>query len=411
LSIPVGDPDLPPPDPRAPLLRACFEALPDPVLVRDRRGRVLFENRRARELFTLPEGAGEDARRRVEANHLRFSACLAARPREAADANADAVTLHLAEPGTGRERVFHAATAPLAADGAVPEGATVTLLREFGDAGEGRAQEERAGEDRQRSAFFASMSHELRTPVNALLGYAHVLREGIYGPLTDRQDHALKRMESAGAHLLELVDDLMDLARLEAGRLELHLRPVALDTLVAEVTAGARPLARSRGLELLVDVPADLPTLVSDAARLRQVVRNLLSNAVKFTHTGGVSLVARPAGDHAVEIAVADTGIGIAPEEIPRIFDDFRQVDQSSSREFSGTGVGLSLVRKLLGVLGGSLLVESVPGEGSVFTVRLPLRSPVAESAAVHPPLEAEVRIVQGGVDVPLAPAGGDARR
>jgi signal transduction histidine kinase len=402
VSVPVGDPDLPAPDPRAPLLRACFEALPDPVLVTDRRGRVLFENRRARELFTLAEGAKAEARRRVEANHLRFAAFLAAHRNVGADGDTRAATLRLAEPVTGAERVFHAAASPLGGGAPLPEGATVSLLRDLTG----------AGEDRHRSAFFASMSHELRTPVNALLGYAHVLREGIYGPLTDRQDHALDRMESAGTQLLELVDDLMDLARLEVGRLSIRLQPVALDTLVDEVVEWAGPLARSGGLELLVDVPGDLPPLVSDAARLRQVVRNLLSNAVKFTRAGGVSLVARPAGADAVEIAIADTGIGIAPEDIPRIFDDFRQVDQSSTREFAGTGVGLSLVRKLLGVLGGSLLVESAPGEGSVFTVRLPLRSPeaVEGAAAVRRALAAEVRIVRDGTEVPLAPLTAEGR-
>jgi signal transduction histidine kinase len=409
VSAPVGDPRLPPPDPRAPLLRALFDALPDPVRLADPRGRILFDNRRARELFTLDSGADEAIRRRVEANDFRFTSLLARG--EAPPGEPRELVLH--DPVSGAERVFEAALAPLDGDASLPA-ATVALLR---DVTAPSARLARQGAElerayRHRSAFLASMSHELRTPINVITGYAALLRERIYGPLSERQDDALARMEGATAHLLELVNDVLDVAKIEAGRMPLHLCPVALDELVRQVAESMEPLARSSGLALSVDVPPDLPPLVSDPARLRQILLNLLSNAVKFTRSGGVSLVARRAGDDAVEIVVSDTGIGIPPDELDRIFDDFRQVDQSSTREYEGTGLGLSIVRKLLGLLGGSIRVRSVPGEGSTFTITVPLRSrevPEGEEA-VRRALGGEVVVVRDGAAVRLpaedAPGG-----
>jgi signal transduction histidine kinase len=261
---------------------------------------------------------------------------------------------------------------------------------------------------RHKSEFLASMSHELRTPINALLGYTALLRERIYGDLSARQDEALQRMQSSSAHLLELVNDILDLARIEAGRMPVHLEAVPLGPMVESVLDSVEPLARAKGLELRVDVPAEIPALITDRTRLKQIVLNLMSNAVKFTRDGSVSVAVRPlpSGD-GVELAVADTGIGIVPEALAGIFDDFRQVDQSSTREFGGTGLGLSIVRKLLGLLGGSIRVESVPNAGSTFTVTLPYRTPeVAEGEeAIRRAMRGAAAIVVDGREETLPPA------
>jgi PAS domain S-box-containing protein len=261
---------------------------------------------------------------------------------------------------------------------------------------------------RHKSEFLASMSHELRTPINALLGYTALLRERIYGDLTDRQVEALGRMESSSGHLLELVNDILDLARIEAGRMPLHLEPVALAALVASVVDSVEPMASAKGLRLVVEVPAELPALITDRTRVKQIVLNLLSNAVKFTREGSVRVTGRalPA-EEAVELEVADTGIGIAAEALPGIFEDFRQVDQSSTREFGGTGLGLSIVRKLLGLLGGSIRAESEPDVGTTFTITLPLRSPdVPEGEeSIRRAMRGQAVIIRDGREEPLPPS------
>ncbi len=561
---------------RGELYGGISDALADPVLVTDRRNRILLENRRARLLFRVGPDDGEERRHRVEVNNYLFTSFLA-RPRPS---ETDARELTLVDPDTGAELLFEAVPAPLAGGTALPEGATVSLLRDVTDLrrashqlghqvrrvelAESRARSERdqlnlvlaqvgapivvtdergavvlmnreaqrlfrpaepaggaaaalaaanaerffarleeftaAGEVervlrvdlrdprsgaplpaeltsglirdgdgativivsilhdltqevenarlaselarvnegleqsirdataelqeqnaqlawqrqelerayRHKSEFLASMSHELRTPINALLGYTALLRERIYGELTERQEEALHRMQSSSEHLLELVNDILDLARIEAGRMPLHLEPVSLAALVASVLDSVEPMAHAKGLRLRVDVPPELPALITDRTRVKQIVLNLLSNAVKFTRDGSVSVAARALpGDEAVELAVADTGIGIAAEALPGIFDDFRQVDQSSTREFGGTGLGLSIVRKLLGLLGGSIRAESAPGEGTTFTVTLPLRSrDVPEGdEAIRRAMRGHATIVRDGHEQPLPPA------
>jgi signal transduction histidine kinase len=234
------------------------------------------------------------------------------------------------------------------------------------------------------------------------------MQDRIWGELTPKQAEALERMRGASEHLLDLVSDILDLAKIEAGKMPVHLEPVELADVFREVSLTIEPMVQKKGLEFVADVADDLPTLETDRTRVKQVVLNLLSNAVKFTHVGSVRLRARRADDaEAVEVEVADTGIGIREEELEAIFDDFRQVDQSSTREYGGTGLGLSIVRKLLGLLGGSVRVRSAPGRGSVFTVRLPLRS-----APVQPGEEAIRAASEGTVEIerrPLTPGAGAA--
>ena len=177
-------------------------------------------------------------------------------------------------------------------------------------------------------------------------------------------------------HLLELVNDILDLAKIEAGKMPVHVEPVDIAVLVRELSQTIEPMVRRKDLDYRVELAEDMPTLETDRTKVKQIVLNLLSNAVKFTHEGYIGISARAAEDgDGVILEVSDTGIGIAEEDIPKIFEDFRQADQSSTREYGGTGLGLSITKKLLHLLGGTIRVESAPGQGSTFTLRLPQRS------------------------------------
>ncbi|HEY0971699.1 MAG TPA: ATP-binding protein [Gemmatimonadales bacterium] len=229
--------------------------------------------------------------------------------------------------------------------------------------------------NRLKSEFLASMSHELRTPINALLGYASLLLDQIYGELTEGQAGALERIRGSAQHLLELINDLLDLARIEAGKMPVHLEPVSLDDLLAEVRSQVEALIGNRPVSFDCRLPHDPPVLYSDRTKLRQILLNLLSNAVKFTHEGTVTLEVELDGDR-VRFVVSDTGIGIRESDLATIWDDFRQVDQSRTREYGGTGLGLSITHKLVERLEGEISVRSVYGEGSTFSVTLPVREP-----------------------------------
>ncbi|HEY8176189.1 MAG TPA: ATP-binding protein [Gemmatimonadaceae bacterium] len=229
--------------------------------------------------------------------------------------------------------------------------------------------------NRLKSEFLASMSHELRTPINAIVGYAALLLEGMFGQLSDQQRDPLDRTRAAADHLRALIDDILDLAKIEAGKMEFALEELSLGEVMKEVSLQMEPMFRRKALSYTVDISHDAPTVVSDRTKLKQILLNLLSNAMKFTTRGGVSVVVRP---HAmgVRVDVNDTGIGIRPEHLSVIWEDFRQVDQSRTREFGGTGLGLSITRKLVERLGGTISVESIVGVGTSFTVMLPLEAP-----------------------------------
>ncbi|MEX2153136.1 MAG: ATP-binding protein [Gemmatimonadaceae bacterium] len=229
--------------------------------------------------------------------------------------------------------------------------------------------------NRLKSEFLASMSHELRTPINAIIGYAALLLEGMFGQLSDQQREPLDRSRAAADHLRALIDDILDLAKIEAGKMQFTLEKLALAEVMKEASQQMEPMIRRKSLSYTVDVSQDAPTILSDRTKLKQVLLNLLSNAMKFTNKGGVSIVVRP---HAmgVRIDINDTGIGIKPEHLSVIWEDFRQVDQSRTREFGGTGLGLSITRKLVERLGGTIAVESIVGVGTSFTVMLPLSAP-----------------------------------
>jgi signal transduction histidine kinase len=217
------------------------------------------------------------------------------------------------------------------------------------------------------------MSHELRTPLNAVLGHTSLLLDRLFGEITVQQTDSLERVRAAGQHLQALIDDILDLAKIEAGKMPLHLEDIALREVVIEVAQQLEPMVRKKGLDVTYRVGEDGMRVYTDRTKLKQILLNLLSNAVKFTHVGWVRLDATRSDDF-VRIAVSDSGIGIKTEHLDAIWEDFRQIDQSRTREFGGTGLGLSITRKLLERLGGSVQVESRYGEGTTFTVWLPVR-------------------------------------
>jgi signal transduction histidine kinase len=278
--------------------------------------------------------------------------------------------------------------------------------------------------NRAKSEFLANVSHELRTPLNAIVGFVEMLHDGVYGELAPRQVNPVQRVAASATHLRQLVDQILDLAKIAAGRLEVHAEPLDLRPFVLDVATEIEPLVAEKGLALSLGVPASLPKLRTDSTHLRQILVNLLGNAVKFTHQGGIAIRATlvdrnappppdtnpgvPNGEHAaprtaggkapsrrkpvsrpaaaalaahapdsarrwVAVQVADTGVGIAATDYDRIFDEFEQVGpRAGDSATRGTGLGLAISRRLARLLGGDLTVESVAGDGSTFTLWVP---------------------------------------
>jgi signal transduction histidine kinase len=225
-----------------------------------------------------------------------------------------------------------------------------------------------------KSDFIATMSHELRTPLNAILGYVDLLLSGVPEPLPVRAKAQVERVKVAARHLLKLIEEILLFSGLELSREEVRLEAVQLSKIIAETATLIAPLARARGLEFHTESPEHAVVLQTDPARVRQILVNLLSNAVKFTDEGEISLCAR-VRDARVLFEVCDTGIGISPEHLEKIFEPFQQIEQGPSRREGGTGLGLSVSRRLAQLLGGDVTVESKPGQGSKFTLQLPLRA------------------------------------
>jgi signal transduction histidine kinase/DNA-binding response OmpR family regulator len=234
-----------------------------------------------------------------------------------------------------------------------------------------------------KSQFLANMSHELRTPLNAIIGVTEMLLEDARDLKRDDEIEPLERVIRAARHLLALINDILDLSKIEAGKMELHLESFAVAPLVEDVVKTIQPLAQKNGNVLVVKCPADIGTIRADQTRVRQALLNLMSNANKFTERGSVTVsVRRTAGDggERIEMAVADTGIGMTPEQMGRLFEEFVQADASTTRKYGGTGLGLAISRRFCQMMGGDITVESEPGRGSTFTIRLP-----AEVLAAQP--------------------------
>jgi len=240
---------------------------------------------------------------------------------------------------------------------------------------------------RYKSEFLANMSHELRTPLNSSLILAKLLSDNSAGNLNDEQVRFAQTIYSAGNDLLNLINDILDISKVEAGKLELVPEELALRRVVEGMARTFEPLARQKSLEFRVDVAPNVPASIhTDRQRIEQILKNLLSNAVKFTDGGDVSLTVSATADGWVQFAVQDSGIGIAPEQQDRIFDAFHQADGSTARKYGGTGLGLSISRDLTALLGGTLTVASAPGEGSTFTLSLPRNGTVAATPPAPAP-------------------------
>jgi signal transduction histidine kinase len=234
---------------------------------------------------------------------------------------------------------------------------------------------------RHKSEFLANMSHELRTPLNAVLGYAELIQDGIYGEVPSKMADVLERIQQNGRHLLGLINDVLDLSKIEAGQLTLSPVDYSMRELVLDVVSATEALAAEKQLAIEVDAPADLPPGRGDERRLTQVLLNLVSNAIKFTEAGRVSIRAK-VEDGSFLVTVSDTGVGIAPEHQVRIFEEFQQVDSSSTRRKGGTGLGLAIAKRIVELHGGRIWVDSTPGQGSTFAFTLPLRVGEREKAA-----------------------------
>ncbi len=254
----------------------------------------------------------------------------------------------------------------------------------------GRLYQELVAASQHKSAFLANMSHELRTPLNAIIGYSEMLHET--AEEEGREDFLpdLEKIGQAGRHLLTLINDILDLSKIEAGKMEVYLEEVDLAELIEEVRAIAEPLAAANANRLDICIPPALGMVSTDRTKLKQSLLNLLSNASKFTRDGRVSLaVERGTGE--VSFAVADSGIGMSEEQLGRLFQAFSQADAATTRRYGGTGLGLAITRRFCEMLGGRITVESAPGRGSTFTIVLPVRglpaAEVAETAAVPGPV------------------------
>jgi signal transduction histidine kinase len=387
-------------------LDLIIDSVADPILVTDEAGDIVLMNTPAERLFTAPPDAPEIAHGRVRANgaHLTsFVSNLLSAGRERRHRG----EISLVDPLTGRSSPVEAiAGTILSEQGELTW--VVTILHDLTEALDKARlyqQLKRASEELEmkvqeataelaaqnellrrqhleleqasalKSQFLANMSHEFRTPLNAILGYTHMLLQGVSGQLTDVQRRNLTRIDSNSRHLLALINDILDITRIEAGRMPLTITTFRVPQLVGEVMAELEPIIKRSNLEVSARIPRQLPPLRSDRQKVKQVLVNLLSNALKFTHEGGVTVGAvYRSADRVMLLSVNDSGIGIPEEYQSKVFEDFRQLDSSPARGYGGTGLGLSICRRLAAMLGGSIELKSSAGKGSTFTLILPVR-------------------------------------
>jgi signal transduction histidine kinase len=383
-------------------LNLLIDSVADPIIVTDQAGEISLMNNPAERLFTVVPGSGEDAQRIVRANDAHFTSFVSGLLSTGWETTRRG-EIALMDPNTGRLVPVEALAAKMLSE--VGElTAIVTILHDRTEAIERNqlyeqlklASEELEGKVRAataelanqnellrrqaleleqasaaKSQFLANVSHELRTPLNAILGYAAMTLQGVSGELTAPQRRNLSRIDANARHLLTLINEILDITRIEAGRMPIQVVSFNLPELVREVTTELEPIIAKSGLEIVCRL-ADIPTLKTDRQKVKQILVNLLSNALKFTQKGSITIKAQTHARHTVSIAVIDTGIGIPKADHVKIFEDFRQVDSTPRRAFGGTGLGLSICRRLTTMLRGTLKVESKLGHGSTFTLTLP---------------------------------------
>jgi signal transduction histidine kinase len=384
-------------------LNLLIDSVADPIIVTDQEGEISLMNNPAERLFTVVSGSGEDAQRIVRANDAHFTSFVSGLLSTGWETTRRGEIL-LIDPNTGKPVPVEALAAKMLSDiGELT--AIVTILHDRTEAIERNqlyeqlklASEELEGKVREatgelanqnellrrqaleleqasaaKSQFLANVSHELRTPLNAILGYAAMTLQGVSGELSAPQRRNLSRIDANARHLLTLINEILDITRIEAGRMPIQIVAFNLPELVREVTTELEPIVAKSGLNVICKLPSDLPTMRTDRQKVKQILVNLLSNALKFTPKGSITIKAQAPAKQSVSIAVIDTGIGIPRGDQIKIFEDFRQVDQTPRRAYGGTGLGLSICRRLTTMLRGTLKVESKLGHGSTFTLTLP---------------------------------------
>jgi signal transduction histidine kinase len=267
-----------------------------------------------------------------------------------------------------------------------PDGTLVTAaIRDVTDRKRDMEDQNRRMQEanRLKSEFLANMSHELRTPLNAIIGFAKLLHAGKAGPMSETQMEYMGDILNSSRHLLQLINDVLDLAKIESGRIEIHVEQVELAKVASEVKDILRGLAAEKRIQLSVEVSEQPATVVVDQRMLKQVLYNYLSNAIKFTpEAGRVSMRIGPGRDDTFRIDVQDTGIGIKPDDMGRLFVEFQQLDSSTAKRYPGTGLGLALTKRIVEAQGGTVAVTSALGQGSTFSAVLPRQ--VTERTPVH---------------------------
>lgn len=366
-------------------VRSALDTLAEGLLVLDRKGRIVLCNQ------SLAQTLGEDAERIIgrAASKLPWigAELIATANREDSKSTAEVnfpwcqvldshaaaatATMHLRD-AAGRERICQVNCAPVFGNGSQIRG----VVCSFEDVTVLESQKvELAQASRAKSEFLANMSHEIRTPMNAILGFTEVLRRGMYDSPEQRGEY-LDTIYASGKHLLHLINDILDLSKVESGRMELEVIPCCLHEIMLDVANVLRVKAEEKQLTLTASTPGGLPEVItSDPGRLRQIFTNLIGNAIKFTERGGVQLVARfTKGDESsIVIDVIDTGVGIPQKSLQKIFEPFTQADASVTRKFGGTGLGLTISKRFIEALGGTVTVTSTVGIGTTFTVTIPI--------------------------------------
>src|SRR6188768_2991971 len=387
-------------------LDLIIDSVADPILVTDQEGDIVLMNTPAERLFNAPGIDDEMALRRVRANGANLTSFVSNVLTRSGEQRYRG-EIQLGDPLTGRPLPVEAVAGTILSEQgelmwvvtilhdlteAIEKAKLFEQLKQASAELERKVQEATAELAEQnellrrqhialeqasalKSQFLANMSHEFRTPLNAILGYTHMLLNGVSGAVSDQQRKSLTRIDSNSRHLLALINDILDITRIEAGRMPLNLSTFDVPELVNEVMSELEPIIRRSTLRVTARMARNLRPLKSDRQKVKQVVLNLLSNALKFTQAGAVTISASYDDKKRwIAIAVQDTGVGIAAENQAKVFEDFRQLDASPTRGYGGTGLGLSICRRLGQMLGGAIDLRSNVNKGSVFTLRLPVR-------------------------------------
>ena len=387
-------------------LDLIIDSVADPILVTDPSGKILLMNSPAERLFTAPQAAETaEAERAVRSNDAHFSSfvsnlflagaglrlrgeislidpsTLQPLPVEAVagkvlsehgELTAVATILHDRTEALDKARLYEQLKAASEQLEMKVREATAELVRRNELLQRQHLELEQASQ--LKSQFLANMSHEFRTPLNAILGYTSMLLKGVSGEMTAQQRRNLERIDSNSHHLLSIINDILDISRIEAGKMPVHVEEFGMPALVSELLAEVEPLIqKANRLTASTDIEKHLAPVLSDRQKVKQILLNLLTNAIKFTSHGEVKVVVRDDEERReLRIAVRDTGIGIAPQDHEKVFEDFRQADSSVTREYGGAGLGLAICRRLAKMLDGRIELQSLPGEGSTFTLVIP---------------------------------------